>query len=205
MLITSIENLPLEGVQLINFKKFRDNRGFFTEPYRFSDLQDKLNIPFKGCVQLNNSFSNKNVLRGLHFQWNPFMGKLVKTISGHMIDIVLDIRKASKTYGKAIAVNMPALTNFDTDQWIWVPPGFAHGNLFLADSEILYMCDGEYNGNCESGINPLSSDIDWTLCESSTHKLLNLHLDSKNLTVSEKDINAQSLTEWSNSSNSNYF
>jgi dTDP-4-dehydrorhamnose 3,5-epimerase len=82
--------------------------------------------------QSNESVSKKGVIRGLHFQWNPFMGKLVRTLLGHM----LDIRKHSPTRGKAILYDMPARDTEDWDEWIWVPPGFAHGNLFLADTRI---------------------------------------------------------------------
>ena len=75
-------------------------------------------------VQFNESFSRPNVVRGLHFQWNPFMGKLVRTVQGRMVDLFLDIRKGSPSYGKAAAYDMPSTPDKDYAEWIWIPPGF---------------------------------------------------------------------------------
>ncbi len=93
------------------------------------------------------------------------MGKLVRTLAGHMVDLVLDIRKGSPTFGKAIAYDMPADPEAEYSEWIWVPPGFAHGNYYLAPTQIEYFCSGEYNPRCEAGISPLAHDIDWSLCD----------------------------------------
>ena len=94
MKISSISEHKIPGVKLINFERFMDHRGFFTETYRASDfIKNELKIFPNGIMQSNESFSHKNVLRGLHFQWNPNMGKLVRTIAGYMVDLVLDLRQ----------------------------------------------------------------------------------------------------------------
>ena len=108
-------------------------------------------------MQANQSLSEKGVMRGMHFQWNPYMGKLVRTISGHMVDMVLDIRIDSPTFGKMIAYDMPASDENDYDEWIWVPPGFAHGNFFSEKTIIEYMCTGQYSPGCEACISPFSN------------------------------------------------
>src|SRR5256885_2155696 len=110
MKITEVKALPISSVKTIKFARFRDQRGYFTEHYRRSDLENHPEARFMkkvSFVQCNESFSRKGTLRGLHFQWNPYMGKLVRTISGHMIDIFLDIRKGSPTFGKAYLHDMP--------------------------------------------------------------------------------------------------
>src|SRR5439155_25851733 len=145
-------------IKVIRFGRFRDYRGYFTEHFRRSDLHTHPQTAFlKGVefVQGNESFSRAGTIRGLHFQWNPYMGKLVRTLSGHMIDLVLDIRKGSPTFGKAVAYEMPANAQDAFGEWIWVPPGFAHGNAFLAETSIEYFCSGEYSPHCEAGISPM--------------------------------------------------
>ena len=195
MKITSIVEHEIFGVKLIKFDRFMDARGYFTETFRESDfINNDLKIFPKGVMQSNESFSKKNVLRGLHFQWNPNMGKLVRTISGHMIDIVLDLRKGSPTQGKIMAFDMPASSaNFSTS-WIWVPEGCAHGNFFLEDSYIEYFCSGAYNGECEAGISPFAEDIDWSICDAN---LKSKFFELKDLFIATpKDINGLSLKEW---------
>ena len=138
MKILEVKNLAIEDVKVIKYARFSDHRGYFTETFRKSDFQ-KLNI-FKNVefIQSNESYSKKGVIRGLHFQWNPYMGKLIRTLRGRMVDMVMDIRKGSKTFGKIIAYDMPADTESDFGEWIWVPVGFAHGNFFPEDSQIEY-------------------------------------------------------------------
>src|SRR5579883_2717712 len=93
------------------------------------------------------------------------MGRLVRTLPGRRVALVLDIRKGSPTFGKIIAHDMPARPSNDWNEWIWVPPGFAHGNMFPEESAIEYFCSGEYSPGCEAGISPLAADIDWSLCD----------------------------------------
>lgn len=203
MKLISITPLKIPAIQVVRFGRFRDDRGFFTEPFRLSDLQGRLH-EFNGpLVQSNESFSRKNVIRGLHFQWNPYMGKLVRTLSGRMVDLFLDIRKGSPTYGKAMAYAMPADLSADYAEWIWIPPGFAHGNFFTEESSIEYFCTGEYSQGCEAGICPFAEDIDWSLCDSSLKA--EFEQIKKNAIISDKDRNGLSLKDWSNDPRSENF
>lgn len=197
MKILEIKSLAIKDIKVIKFARFCDHRGYFTEHFRKSDLFNMTGLPelkSSEFVQANQSFSKKDVIRGLHFQWNPFMGKLVRTLSGHMTDLILDIRKGSPTFGKAIAYDMPANDNKDHDEWIWVPPGFAHGNFFNQDSTIEYFCTGEYSNGCEAGISPFAKDIDWSLCD----KELKIKFDKLSSTdlITDKDKNGFSLESW---------
>jgi len=195
MKITNIETVGIPDVKLINFERFSDKRGFFTETFRTSDFVNQgLNIFPKGILQSNESYSRRNVLRGLHFQWNPNMGKLVRTITGHMVDLILDLRQGSHTQGKIMAFNMPANSTIGSSSWIWVPEGCAHGNFFLEDSYIEYFCSGVYNGECEAGVSPFADDIDWSICDP---KLKNLFFDLKDSFITTmKDINGLSVEKW---------
>jgi dTDP-4-dehydrorhamnose 3,5-epimerase len=195
MKIVSITEPQIPGVKLINFERFTDKRGFFTETFRVSDfINNELKCFPKGIMQANESYSRRNVLRGLHFQWNPNMGKLVRTITGHMVDLVLDLRQGSPTQGKIMAFNMPANSTDGTTNWIWVPEGCAHGNFFLEDSYIEYFCSGSYNGECEAGVSPFAVDIDWSICDP---KLKNLFADLKDSFIAtSKDINGLSVKQW---------
>jgi dTDP-4-dehydrorhamnose 3,5-epimerase len=198
MQIVSAEQLAIPEIHVVQFRRFRDDRGYFTEHMRRSDLDSHpetrfLNgVPF---VQMNESYSRAGTIRGLHFQWNPYMGKLVRTIHGHMIDLVLDIRKGSATFGKIIAFDMPADTCSETGTWIWVPPGFAHGNAFPQDTTIEYLCSGEYSPGCEAGISPFAEDIDWSLCDPDLRRAFD-DIAVKDPLISDKDRNAFSLESW---------
>ena len=195
MKIVSITEFQIPFVKLINFERFMDQRGYFTETFRASDfINNELKVFPNGIMQTNESFSQKNVLRGLHFQWNPNMGKLIRTIAGHMIDLVLDLRQGSPTQGKIMAFDMPAKSTDGSSIWIWVPEGCAHGNFFLEDSYIEYFCSGSYNGECEAGVSPFAEDIDWSICDP---KLKNLFADLKDSFIAtSKDINGLSVKQW---------
>ena len=140
MKISDIKSLAIPAIKVVRFARFVDFRGYFTEPFRKSDFSAQLEF-MKGVdfLQFNESFSRSNVVRGLHFQWNPFMGKLVRTVQGRMVDLFLDIRKGSPTYGKAAAYDIPSSSDKDYAEWIWIPPGFAHGNYFTQESTIEYF------------------------------------------------------------------
>ena len=204
MNINSINDSNISGIKLIELNKFCDNRGYFSETYRSTDFSNNhLNFFPKGIMQSNESFSNKNVLRGLHFQWNPNMGKLVRTISGHMVDLVLDLRQGSPTQGQIIAFDMPAKPTKNSSSWIWVPEGCAHGNFFFEDTYIEYFCSSSYNGDCEAGISPFAEDIDWSICDSN---LKNKFYELKDSFITTpKDINGLSVKEWLSRKESNYF
>lgn len=199
--------MPQSSIKVIKFARFGDERGFFTESYRQSDfagangLECLENVRF---VQNNESYSRSGVIRGLHFQWNPKMGKLVRTIYGRMVDLVLDIRLGSPTLGKIIAYDMPSDTDRDYDQWIWVPPGFAHGNYFTEPTRIEYYCSSTYNPECEAGISPFSPDLDWSLCEAALRAEFS-GLKADESLISVKDRQAQSLRQWLDSEQSSFF
>ncbi len=198
MKILEVLELAIPEVKVIRFARFPDNRGYFTEQYRFSDFEDGAVAPFMRGIrflQANESYSRPGTVRGLHFQWNPFMGKLVRTIRGHMIDVVLDIRKGSPTYGKIIAYDMPVQRDEDFAEWIWVPPGFAHGNTFPVETVIEYYCSGEYSPGNEAGISPVSSDLDWSLCSPELRDQFQAIAHSTAL-MTDKDRNGLSIAQW---------
>lgn len=198
MKIIEVKSLAIPDVKVIRFGRFRDHRGYFTEPFRKSDFANHPEMGYMKGVeffQANESFSNAGVIRGLHFQWNPYMGKLVRPILGRMVDLVLDIRKNSPTFGKIIAYDMPTRSQDDYGEWIWVPPGFAHGNFFTQESIIEYFCSGEYSPGCEAGISPLAKDLDWSLCESVLRQEFTQLVDS-NPAITDKDKNAFQLNQW---------
>ena len=207
MRILGVKTLQIKSIKVIKFARFCDHRGYFTEHYRKGDFKDHLEMAFMKNVefmQCNESYSQKGTVRGLHFQWNPYMGKLVRTLTGRMIDMVLDIRKGSPTFGKIILYDMPADHKADYHEWIWVPPGFAHGNFFTEDTMIEYFCSGEYSPGCEAGISPLAEDIDWTVCEPNLKDLFDSIAPLTSL-ISDKDRNGLSVSEWKSDDRSDNF
>jgi dTDP-4-dehydrorhamnose 3,5-epimerase len=207
MKLCEVKTLEIQPIKVIRFARFCDHRGYFTEHYRKSDFLNHPDVGFikdVEFVQCNESRSKKGTVRGLHFQWNPYVGKLIRAISGRMVDMVLDIRKESPTFGKIILYDMPADHKADYSEWIWVPPGFAHGNFFPEDTIIEYFCSGEYNPGCEAGISPLAEDIDWTLCDGSLKMLFDTMVRSSIL-MSDKDKNGLSVAHWSRDSRSDNF
>lgn len=162
------EDLP--GVKLIQPNVFEDERGYFYESYNRNNLA---NIGISDdFVQDNQSLSHRGVLRGLHFQ-NPPMaqGKLVRAVKGAVLDVVVDIRKNSATYGKHYAVEL----NETNKLMLWVPVGFAHGFCTLEDNTVFsYKCTNYYDPNSESGI--MWNDKD-----------LGINWDMKNPILSNKD------------------
>ncbi len=203
MKIIEVKNLSLPDVKIIKYARFKDSRGYFTETFRATDFQKV--IPDFSIFQVNESYSAiKGVIRGLHLQWNPYMGKLVRTIKGHMVDLFLDIRKGSPTYGKIAAYDMAENSKNDWGEWIWIPVGFAHGNFFIEETAIEYFCTGEYAPANEAGILPTSRDLDWSLCDPLLKKQFD-DLIKSGVVLSEKDKKNLTLTEWGNDSRSNNF
>ena len=205
MKISEIKPLAIPTIKVVRFARFTDVRGYFTETFRNSDFSTQLGF-MKGVnfVQFNESFSRPNVVRGLHFQWNPFMGKLVRTVQGRMVDLFLDIRKGSPSYGKAAAYDMPSTPDKDYAEWIWIPPGFAHGNYFTQELTIEYVCSGEYSQGCEAGISPLSADIDWSLCNQSLKAEFDAIVGNTPI-ITDKDKSGLSLAAWTADERSNQF
>lgn len=207
MKILEVGQLEIPEIKVIRFARFRDERGYFTEHFRKSDLQTNPLTPFMRdveFVQTNESFSRSGTVRGLHFQWNPYMGKLVRTLHGHMVDLVLDVRKGSPSFGRAIAHDMPSNAGEDYNEWIWVPPGFAHGNVFLEDTSIEYFCSGEYSPGNEAGVSPLAGDIDWSLCDPGLRKTFHDIASSSSL-ITDKDRNGLSVSVWEGDERSENF
>ena len=207
MKIVEVNTLALSDLKVIRFARFCDHRGYFTEHYRKSDFQNNELMMFMKdveFVQCNESFSRKGTVRGLHFQWNPYMGKLVRTLRGRMIDMVLDIRKGSPTFGHIILYDMPYDSDDEYCDWIWIPPGFAHGNLYPEDGMIEYFCTGQYNQNCEAGISPLAKDINWDLCDPELKRIFDEIAPSTEL-ITEKDKHGYTTEEWENCKESENF
>ncbi len=160
----------IEGLLIIKPDVFKDERGYFFESYnkeRFA--KEGLEMTF---VQDNESKSNKGVLRGLHFQRPPFaQGKLVRVVKGSVMDVAVDIRKDSPTYGKWES----RILSEDNKEMFWIPEGFAHGFVTLEDNTVFtYKCTNVYNKESEGSIRWNDPDID-----------INWNID--NPTLSEKD------------------
>ena len=154
-----IVKTSLEGLLVIKPKIFADDRGHFFESWSKAAFEKEgLDINF---VQDNQSLSAKGVLRGLHFQNPPFaQGKLVSVIIGVVMDVAVDIRKNSVTYGQHFSVVLSGKNKTS----FWIPPGFAHGFITLEDNTIFtYKCTGVYNKESEGSIlwNDKDLNIDW--------------------------------------------
>jgi dTDP-4-dehydrorhamnose 3,5-epimerase len=207
MVILSVCEQAMPEIKLIRFGRFMDIRGYFAEPFRRSDVRNHALTPFLRdveFVQSNESFSRAGTVRGLHFQWNPHMGKLVRTLHGRMIDLAMDIRKGSPTFGCIVVVDMPANSDRDFGEWIWVPPGFAHGNVFPEDSAIEYFCSAEYNPENEASISPMASDIDWSFASVALRRVFT-DICSGDPLISDKDRNGLSLSLWQRDERSHNF
>tara|TARA_Y100000591_G_C21734455_1_gene645887 strand:+ start:251 stop:742 length:492 start_codon:yes stop_codon:yes gene_type:complete len=158
---------------IINLNSYNDNRGVFYESYK-NILLKKHNIDFD-IAQENTCISNKNVIRGFHYQKEPYQqAKLLQVLNGKIKDVLIDVRKG-ESYGK--------IWEFDLDsnnkQLLYIPKGFAHGYSVLEDNTIVsYKTDALYNKESENGINSLSFDINWEI---------------ENPIISEKDKNLNPL------------
>lgn len=175
----TVEHFDIEGLLLIKPAVFSDERGVFYETYSRAKYSSH-GIP-ENFLQDNESISKKNVLRGLHFQSPPHdQGKLVRVIKGAALDVAVDIRKQSPTYGKYIMVELSEENKYQ----FWIPSGFAHGFLSLADETIFsYKCTNLYNKESESGL--LWNDKD-----------INIQWNIENPIVSEKDIQLSSFNSF---------
>ncbi|MEM0061300.1 MAG: dTDP-4-dehydrorhamnose 3,5-epimerase [Fervidicoccaceae archaeon] len=174
--------LKIPDVILIKPKAFSDSRGYFMETYKESDfLAYGINAKFK---QDNQSKSSKYVLRGLHYQLEPYaQGKLVRVITGSIFDVAVDLRKGSPYFGKWVGVKLSE----ENKRALWIPEGFAHGFLSLEDNTIVvYKVTNEYNKESEAGIlwNDPDIGIKWPY-----DKPILSDKDSKNPTLKEAKIN----------------
>lgn len=163
----------INGVVIIKPRVFEDARGYFFESFSQKEFNEKV-MPID-FVQDNESMSSYGVMRGLHFQRPPFtQAKLVRCVKGQVLDIAVDIRKGSPTYGKHVAVELSE----DNHLQIFVPRGFAHGFAVLSETAIFqYKCDNYYAPQADGGISILDTSlgIDW-------------HIDASKAILSEKDL-----------------
>lgn len=173
-----IESRHLNDVVVVVPDIFQDSRGFFSETFR-ADQFHALGLPTE-FVQDNHSRSVKGVVRGLHFQWDPPMGKLMRVPVGNAFLVAVDIRKGSPTLGQWVGIEASA----ENRRQVWAPAGFARGFCALSEvTEIQYKCTGIYNNKAESVVlwNDPVIGIEWPRAD---------------VIVSEKDRNARTLTDW---------
>ena len=187
MKINLIQSALGGAVNVLKPELFEDDRGFFMEAYRV-DAFTELGIPGP-FVQDNHSRSQKGVLRGLHFQWEPPMGKLMRVTRGEAFLVAVDIRKGSPTLGQSFC----EIVSEKNKLQVWALAGFARGFCVLSESaEIQYKVTGLYNSNAEAGIrwDDPALGIDWPII---------------NPQLSEKDKVAPTLTEWLETPESDHF
>jgi dTDP-4-dehydrorhamnose 3,5-epimerase len=173
-----IEERLLGDVVVIVPDIFQDSRGFFMETFR-EDQFRALGLP-SHFAQDNHSRSVRGVVRGLHFQWDPPMGKLMRVTMGCAFLVAVDIRKGSPTLGKWVGIE----ASTENRRQVWAPAGFARGFCVLSDvAEIQYKCTGIYSNKGESGIrwDDPEIGIEWPI---------------QDAVLSEKDRNAQTLAQW---------
>ena len=185
----TIESRHLRDIVVLVPGVFKDDRGFFSETYR-ADQFKELGLPTE-FVQDNHSRSAKGVVRGLHFQWEPPMGKLMRVTQGSAFLVAVDIRNGSPTLGQWAGVECSA----ENRRMVWAPAGFARGFCVVSETaEIQYKCTGIYNSKAESGIrwNDSEIGIQWPVSPSEAQ-------------VSEKDRTAQTLAQWLSSPASKNF
>jgi len=175
-----IESTHLAEIVVLHPRVFEDDRGFFVETFR-ADVFRELGLPHE-FVQDNHSGSRKGVVRGLHFQYAPPMGKLMRVTRGRAFLVAVDIRKGSPTVGKWFGMEVSA----QDKKQIWAPAGFARGFCALSDyAEVQYKCTAIYNSKGEGGIrwNDPKIGIAWPI-------------PAGEALLSEKDRKAQTLAEW---------
>ncbi|MXN92569.1 dTDP-4-dehydrorhamnose 3,5-epimerase [Flavobacterium sp. Sd200] len=164
----------LDGCFIIEPNVIKDSRGYFMESFNLERFEKGTGFKVN-FVQDNQSFSTKGVLRGLHYQTGTFaQAKLVRVLEGEVLDVAVDIRPESKTYGQYVSVVLSAQNH----KQLFIPRGFAHGFLVLSDTAtFFYKCDNLYNKESEGGImyNDPAIDINW-------------EMDASNLIISDKDL-----------------
>jgi dTDP-4-dehydrorhamnose 3,5-epimerase len=170
----TVRETNLKGCFILDSVVFQDKRGYFFESFNKKVFKDKSGIDVD-FVQDNESLSKRGVLRGLHFQkGNYAQAKLVRVLKGNVIDVVVDIRKNSASFGQHLTLELSE----ENKRQLFIPRGFAHGFVVLSETAIFsYKCDNYYNKEAEAGIiyNDLTLNIDWQLSE-------------KELIVSDKDL-----------------
>ena len=155
--------LKIPSVIVMEPKIYKDERGFFYESFNENNFLKEVGIKIN-FVQDNHSFSQKNVLRGLHYQVQNTQGKIIRVTKGKILDIAVDIRKSSETFGQWVGVELSEKNNFQ----VWIPEGFAHGFYILSDeAEVLYKATNFYSPKDERSIlwSDPSIGIDWGLID----------------------------------------
>jgi dTDP-4-dehydrorhamnose 3,5-epimerase len=160
----SVKETPLSDMVILEPRMFEDTRGFFWESYNEREMAEAgIRQRF---VQDNHSYSVRNVVRGLHYQVRYPQGKLVRVVVGEILDVAVDLRLSSSTFGKWHMVTLSGRNN----HMLWVPPGFAHGFRVLSDegAHVLYKATDFYHPECERTIlwNDPDLNIDWRLDDS---------------------------------------
>jgi dTDP-4-dehydrorhamnose 3,5-epimerase len=180
-----IESKPLGEIVVVVPDIFEDDRGWFMESFRVDKFKE-LGLPYE-YVQDNHSLSKKGVVRGLHFQWDPPMSKLMRVTMGTAFVVAVDIRKGSPTLGQWFGLELSC----ENKKQVWAPPGFARGFCALSDTvELQYKCTAIHNVHGESSIQVFDPEIGIRWPATTEFRL------------SEKDRNAQSLAQWLASPNS---
>jgi len=156
----NVKGTKLPGVLILELEVFPDKRGFFLETWNKKRYEnDGIQGPF---VQDNVSFSKKGVLRGLHFQYPQSQGKLVQVLSGQVVDVAVDIRRGSPTFGKWVG----EILSDKNHRQMYIPPDFAHGYCVISETAVFsYKCTNFYNPSAECGIiwNDPDINIDWPI------------------------------------------
>lgn len=177
-----ISPTPLKGCFIIKPKLFTDHRGTFTEVFHQKEFIEKTGLQLN-FVQDNQSTSSYGVLRGLHLQTGEAaQAKLVRVVKGEVLDVVVDLRRNSKTYGQHFKIHLSEKNHHQ----LFIPRGFAHGFISLAEESVFaYKCDNYYNAEAEAGIrfDDATLQIDW-------------HLPKEKLIISDKDLALPSFKEF---------
>jgi dTDP-4-dehydrorhamnose 3,5-epimerase len=158
----NVQGTPLAGMVILEPRLFEDARGYFLEGYNERDMAE-VGI-LQRFVQDNHSYSIRNVVRGLHYQVRFPQGKLVRVVEGEILDVAVDLRLSSATFGKWHAVTLSG----QNKRILWVPPGFAHGFRVLSEgAHVLYKATDFYHPECERTVlwNDPDLNIDWRLCD----------------------------------------
>ena len=171
-------NGNISGLIICEPKKINDQRGFFSESFRKDLFENFLGHKIDFC-QENLSESNFGVLRGLHFQKEPFaQSKLISVQKGKILDVVVDIRKNSKSYGESFSIELDDISN----KQLFIPKGFAHGFIVLSKlAKVSYKVNNYYNPSCEEGLNYNDPQLE-----------INWKIDEKSIITNEKDGNYSS-------------
>jgi dTDP-4-dehydrorhamnose 3,5-epimerase len=179
--LLDVSETRLPGVLLIKPRRFGDARGFFSETWNLAHLE-KAGVFLPGFVQDNHSFSMAaGTVRGLHYQSPPHaQGKLVRCGRGRLLDVAVDGRAGSPTYGQWVAEEL----SFENGLQLWIPAGFLHGFATLEpETEIVYKCTDHYAPECDGAVRFDTVGIDW-------------QIDTANTVLSDKDAKAVAFADW---------